>query len=192
MRKLLVAFGAMLWLSTIVMAEVKQASLPIVLICPEIIELELITEKVELIPGPEDYARDSIMRKDVVELELFSNASNGAELHTYGVQPAELNNTGQLTNVLRLEDVHLKVNKDHTYIVENQLEGVNVSGDVTLPGLLDNWVRLSNEANELMRVNVSTKAKRRISIDIAITSLARYTTGSYKCTVWFSLIPRVA
>lgn len=189
-RSLFVCFFVVIF-SSVTSADVKQGSVPLILICPEIIDLEVLTEKVELIPGPEDYARDSVMRFDVIGINIFTNASGGAELYTYGVQPTVLNETGHLTNVLRLEDVFLKVNKNATYIIENKIEGAAIFGNVLLSGLQDKWVNLNNEANPLMKVSTATKSKRTVGVDVAVTNLSYYTTGSYRCTIWFSLIPKV-
>jgi hypothetical protein len=210
---------------------------------PEIIELDLVSGAIVLVPGPEDYAalppekaspvtcqqkiesgtdddtdnpvadpgatinnnnQGFIDRSDAISLKIFSNANSGATLFTYGVQPTTLNADGHLTGVLRLQDIYLTVQCEKTYISFNGLEGAKANAiTYATDGICSSnntpktmkacatWLQLHNEAQHIYEVNEATKAKRDVVFKIGVGNLARYTTGTYNATIWFSLIPQV-
>lgn len=184
-------------------ADIEQGQVYVELSIPQIIQLDVLTIGTKIMPGPEDYARDLqknafdggnkfsnpdtgkgfAERNDAIEITLFTNARNGAALYVHGVQPPGPQ------GILRLEDTYLTVQTDKTYILHNKLEGASTKYKTNNTGNNTYWLRLDNEAQEIFRVGVSTKDPRLIVFNLGLGNLSEYTTGNYKNTIIFSLVP---
>lgn len=185
-----------------VLGEIDQGDVDVELEIPEIIQLELLTTNIKIIPGPEDYARNLDKseygggnewvdpgkgfadRSDAIELNMFSNAQNGGLLYVHGIQPPGPE------GILILEDTYLTIETARTYILQNNLEGATTKFR-TYSDKKTYWIRLYNEAQEIFKVTMATKDARLIVFKLGIGNLARYTHGNYKNTITFSLMPLV-
>lgn len=185
-----------------VQADIEQGQVNVELSIPQIIQLDVLTVGTKIMPGPEDYARDLqksafdggnkfanpdtgkgfAERNDAIEITLFTNARNGAALYVHGIQPPGPQ------GILRLEDTYLTVQTDKTYILHNNLEGSFTNYKTNNNGNTY-WLRLDNEAQEIFKVGVSTKDPRLIVFNLGLGNLSGYTTGNYKNTIIFSLVP---
>lgn len=182
-------------------AEVQQGDVDVELVVPKIIQLDIITPGIKVVPGPEDYARNLDKndyeggsnveagrgfadRSSAIEINIFTNAANGAVVYAHGIQPPGP------TGVLRLEDTYLTVQTEKTYILQNNLEGAETKFK-TSSSIKAYWLRLHNEAQQIFKVSESTKDPRLIVFKIGIGNLSRYTSGSYRNTITFSLMPTV-
>ncbi len=196
-------YGLLIIIATrTVFGEIQQGDVDVELEVPQIIQLEIFTSDIRVIPGPEDYARnlekdefeggnESVDpgkgfadRSDAIELTMFTNAQRGGLLFAHGIQPP--NPEG----ILRLEDTYLTVQTEKTYILQNNIEGATTKFR-TYQGKKTHWLRLHNEAQEIFKVTMSTKDARLIVFKLGIGNLAQYTQGSYKNTLTFSLMPLV-
>jgi len=192
-----------LLMASVVFGEIKQGNVDIELEVPEIIQLEILTTDVKVIPGPEDYARnlDSSEfeggyetkdpgkgfadRSSAIELSMFTNAQNGGLLFVHGIQPPAP------TGVLLLEDIYLSIETEKTYILQNNLEGATTKFRSYPQPKKTHWLRLYTEAQEIFRVTMATKDSRLIVFKLGIGNLAQYTHGSYRNTLTFSLMPSI-
>lgn len=187
----------------VVFGEIQQGDVDVELEVPQIIQLEILTADIKIIPGPEDYARNLdrsefgggyetsdpgkgfAERSSAIELTIFSNAQNGAFLFVHGIQPPAP------TGVLLLEDIYLAVQREKTYILQNNLEGATTKYSSFPPPKKTYWMRLYTEAQEIFRVTQATKDARLIVFKLGIGNLAAYTHGTYKNTITFSLMPSI-
>ncbi|MDI6735634.1 MAG: hypothetical protein QME42_05500 [bacterium] len=185
------------------LGDIQQGDVDVQLEIPEIIQLELLTTNIRIIPGPEDYARNLEKdeygggnewvspgkgfadRSDAIELNMFTNAQKGGLLYVHGIQ-----SPGRLEGVLILEDTYLAVETARTYILQNNLEGATTKFR-TYPNKKTYWLRLYTEAQEIFKVTMSTKNARLIVFKLGIGNLSRYTHGNYRNTITFSLMPIV-
>ncbi|MEW6607946.1 MAG: hypothetical protein AB1414_10945 [bacterium] len=192
----------LLLMSGTVWGEIEQGDVDIELEVPEIIQLEILTANLRVIPGPEDYARNLgkdeyeggneaidpgkgfADRSSAIELTMFSNAQNGGLLYVHGIQ------YGGPEGILRLEDTYLAVQTEKTYILQNNIEGATTKFR-TYPDKKTYWLRVHNEAQEIFKVTMSTKDARLIVFKAGLGNLARYTHGHYKNTITFSLMPSI-
>ncbi len=193
---------AIVFMADTASGDIQQGDVDVELEIPEIIQLELLTTNVRIIPGPEDYARNLekseygggnewvdpgkgfAERSGAIELTMFTNAQNGGLLYAHGIQPPGPE------GILILEDTYLTVETAKTYILQNNLEGATTKFK-TWPDKKTYWLRLYNEAQEIFKVTTATKTARLIVLKIGIGNLARYTHGNYKNTITFSLMPIV-
>jgi hypothetical protein len=183
-------------------AEIQQGDVDVELEVPQIIQLEILTTSIKIIPGPEDYARNLDKsefeggneevdpgrgfadRSVAIELTMFTNAQRGGCLFIHGLQPPGPD------GILRLEDTYLSVQTEKTFILQNNIEGATTKFR-TYPDKSTYWLRLHNEAQEIFRVTMATKDPRLIVFKIGIGNLANYTRGNYKNTITFSLMPLI-
>lgn len=202
MIKKIVCLICGLLITNTVFGDIQQGDVDVELAVQQIIELEVITTNVRIVPGPEDYARNldkteygggnEVMdpgrgfaeRSDVIELKMFTNAQSGGMLYVHGLQPPTPE------GVLRLEDTYLTVQTAKTYILQNNLEGATTKFR-TYENKKTYWIRLDNEAQEIFKVTTATKDARLIVFKLGIGNLARYTQGTFKNTITFSLMPLI-
>jgi len=191
-----------IFITRTVCGEIKQGNVDVELEVPEIIQLEILTTSIKVIPGPEDYARNLDRREfeggneaadpgkgfadrsSAIELTIFTNAQKGASIFVYGIHQ------GRSEGVLSIEDTYLAVQTDKTFILQNNIEGATTKFR-TYPTKSTYWLRLHNEAQEIFRVSMATKDARLIVFKLGIGNLGEYTHGSYKNTITFSLMPLV-
>lgn len=202
MIKKIVCLICGLLITNTVFGDLQQGDVDVELAVQQIIQLEVITTSVKIVPGPEDYARNLDKteyvggneyvdsgkgfadRSNAIELTMFTNAQSGGIIYVHGLQPSTTE------GVLRLEDTYLTVQTGRTYILQNKLEGATTKFK-TYENKPSYWLRLGNEAQEIFKVTTATKDARLIVFKLGIGNLARYTHGVYKNTITFSLMPLV-
>lgn len=215
-----VIFTLILLITNNVLAEVElQKLVKVTLSVPEVIELEIGEESVQIIPGPEDYMVDIIVlndpnnpgggiayftngfaaRADAINLFVFTNARKGAKLFVFGTPiPSQ-------EGSLQVSDIFLTVMSEKTYVLFNKLDEVPyVSWTPThpwpyaatgiTPGIDDDaalWLQLTTEALPIFEFEKATKSKRLIVFKVGIGSLSFYTQGKYEGMTTFIFIPTV-
>jgi len=196
-----------LLIATNVLADVKQKTVNVKLIVPQIITLD-VTQPEAIIPGPEDYAMKFSQyqevakntgssapndeygfadRADAIKVSIFTNARSGAKVYVHGLANPEQNKT------LHVEDVYLTVMTEKTYVLKNNLEEATAVAKTQTGCPNATWLQLNNEAKELFGVGIATKAIRDWYLKLGIGNLARYTENAdgYDMDITFTLLPIV-